>query len=111
HVLAAPAAARTVRTLVRPGQVVSPGDPLVIIARTGTDDTGAAVTDLDPGRPRADVEEILARHRVTLDAARPEAVAKRHRLGRRTARENIADLVDDGSFVEYGALTIAAQRS
>src|SRR5690606_27062663 len=37
HVLAAPAAARTVRTLVRPGQVVSPGDPLVIIARTGTD--------------------------------------------------------------------------
>ncbi|WP_278264700.1 carboxyl transferase domain-containing protein [Nocardia sp. AG03] len=111
HVLAAPAAARTVRTLVRPGQVVSPGDPLVIIARTGTDDTGAADADLDPGRPRADVEEILARHRVTLDAARPEAVAKRHRLGRRTARENIADLVDDGSFVEYGALTIAAQRS
>lgn len=111
HVLAAPVAARTVRTLVTPGQVVSPGDPLVIIAHTGADDTGDARADLDPGRPRADVEEILARHRVTLDESRPEAVAKRHRLGRRTARENIADLVDDGSFVEYGALTIAAQRS
>ena len=34
-----------------------------------------------------------------------------HEQGRRTARENIADLVDEGSFVEYGALTVAAQRS
>ncbi len=30
--------------------------------------------------------------------------------GNRTARENLADLVDDGSYVEYGALAIAAQR-
>ncbi|MBE2263579.1 MAG: carbamoyl-phosphate synthase large subunit, partial [Burkholderiaceae bacterium] len=29
----------------------------------------------------------------------------------RTARENIADLCDDGSFIEYGALAVAAQRS
>ncbi|MDQ2628746.1 MAG: carbamoyl-phosphate-synthetase, partial [Actinomycetota bacterium] len=50
-------------------------------------------------------------HRLTRDAGRPEAVAKRHRHGRRTARENIADLVDPGSFVEYGALALAAQRS
>jgi acetyl-CoA carboxylase carboxyltransferase component len=45
-----------------------------------------------------------------LDARRGEAVAKRHRLGLRTARENVADLVDEGSFVEYGALAVAAQR-
>jgi acetyl-CoA carboxylase carboxyltransferase component len=31
-------------------------------------------------------------------------------VGRRTARENVADLVDDGSFVEYGPVVIAAQR-
>ncbi|WP_316573446.1 acetyl-CoA carboxylase family protein [Nocardia canadensis] len=111
HVLAAPAAARTVRVLVRPGQVVAPGDPLVIIAPTGADATGAAQAELDPARARADVDEIRARHRVTLDEARPDVVAKRHRLGRRTARENIADLVDPGSFVEYGALAVAAQRS
>ena len=49
--------------------------------------------------------------RCTLDAARPEAKAKRHALGLRTARENIADLCDDGSFIEYGALAVAAQRS
>ncbi|MFI6570216.1 acetyl-CoA carboxylase family protein [Nocardia fluminea] len=111
HVLTAPDAARTVRVLVRPGQVVAPGDPLVVITRTGADDTGGARTELDPGRARADVEEIHARHLVTLDESRPAAVAKRHGLGRRTARENIADLVDAGSFVEYGALTFAAQRS
>ncbi|NEW54011.1 carbamoyl-phosphate-synthetase, partial [Nocardia cyriacigeorgica] len=39
----------------------------------------------------------------------PDAVAKRRRLRRRTARENIADLVDADSFVEYGGLAVAAQ--
>jgi acetyl-CoA carboxylase carboxyltransferase component len=44
------------------------------------------------------------------DANRPEAVARRRSRGQRTARENVADLLDDdGSFVEYGALAIAAQ--
>ena len=54
---------------------------------------------------------MAQRHLLTRDEGRAEAVAKRHNKGRRTARENIADLVDDGSFVEYGALAIAAQRS
>ncbi|MGW6622562.1 carboxyl transferase domain-containing protein [Nocardia sp. NPDC055002] len=111
HVAASPDAARAVRVLVRPGQVVAPGDPLVIITRTGADESGGAHTELDPDRVRADVDEIRARHLVTLDESRPAAVDKRHRLGRRTARENIADLVDEGSFVEYGALAFAAQRS
>src|SRR5215475_10956731 len=59
---------------------------------------------------RADLAEVLARHEIGLDAARPEAVARRHGTGLRTARENLADLCDPDSFVEYGALTIAAQR-
>ncbi len=46
----------------------------------------------------------------TTDAGRPDAVEKRRRTGQRTARENVADLVDEGTFVEYGALAIAAQR-
>ena len=61
--------------------------------------------------PRADLQEVLTRHAFTLDAQRPEAVAKRHALGFRTARENLADLCDAGSFIEYGALAIAAQRT
>jgi acetyl-CoA carboxylase carboxyltransferase component len=53
----------------------------------------------------------LDRHAPTLDANRPQAVARRHALSQRTARENIADLCDADSFMEYGALAVAAQRS
>jgi acetyl/propionyl-CoA carboxylase alpha subunit/acetyl-CoA carboxylase carboxyltransferase component len=112
HVLVAPDALRTVRSLVTPGQVVGTGDPLLVFTRTGAGADGesiAAAVDLD--RSRADLDEVAERHLLTLDEGRQAAVAKRHRQGRRTARENIADLVDAGSFVEYGALAIAAQRS
>lgn len=112
HVLAAPDALRTVRILVTPGQVVGTGDPLLVFTRTGPAvgaESGTATMELD--RPRADLEEVRRRHLLTLDEGREAAVAKRHNQGRRTARENIADLVDPGSFVEYGALAIAAQRS
>ena len=60
---------------------------------------------------RVDLQRFKQRMAYTADAARPEAVAKRHALGMRTARENIAALVDPGTFVEYGALAVAAQRS
>ena len=60
---------------------------------------------------RADLQKLLDRQALTLDASRPEAVAKRHAQGMRTARENLADLCDAGSFMEYGALAVAAQRS
>ncbi|MBD5605270.1 MAG: carbamoyl-phosphate synthase large subunit, partial [Candidatus Eremiobacteraeota bacterium] len=46
----------------------------------------------------------------TADAARPDAVSRRHASGGRTARENVADLCDPGSFVEYGGLLLPAQR-
>jgi acetyl-CoA carboxylase carboxyltransferase component len=59
--------------------------------------------------PRADLQKLQDRLAFTHDAARPEAVAKRHASGLRTARENIADLCDPDSFVEYGALAVAAQ--
>lgn len=59
---------------------------------------------------RPDLAELLRRRALTEDAARPDAVARRHAAGGRMARENIADLVDAGSFVEYGRFAIAAQR-
>jgi acetyl-CoA carboxylase carboxyltransferase component len=58
---------------------------------------------------RADLHKLQSRLAFTQDAQRPEAVAKRHATGLRTARENIADLCDPDSFVEYGALAVAAQ--
>ncbi len=62
------------------------------------------------GEGRDDLAELLARRALTEDAARGEAVERRHAAGGRTARENVADLVDPGSFVEYGRYAIAAQR-
>ena len=47
----------------------------------------------------------------TLDEQRADAQAKRHSKGYRTARENVEDLVDEDSFLEYGQLAVAAQRS
>ena len=60
---------------------------------------------------RADLEAVRERHAVGLDAARPEAVARRRKRGRRTARENLAELVDEGTYVEYGPLLFAAQET
>jgi acetyl/propionyl-CoA carboxylase alpha subunit/acetyl-CoA carboxylase carboxyltransferase component len=111
HVLTAPDAVRTVRTLVAAGQVIGTGDPVVVFTRTGDSAGAEDVAALDLERRRADLEEVRRRHLLTLDEGRPKAIAKRHNQNRRTARENVADLVDPGSFVEYGALAVAAQRS
>jgi acetyl-CoA carboxylase carboxyltransferase component len=60
---------------------------------------------------REDLADVVRRQALARDEARPDAVAKRHAAGHRTARENVADLCDPGSFVEYGSLALAAQRS
>ncbi len=58
---------------------------------------------------REDLLTVLARRALTEDAARPEAVARLHDRGGRTAREHIGAVVDPGSFVEYGRFVTAAQ--
>jgi acetyl-CoA carboxylase carboxyltransferase component len=65
----------------------------------------------DPIAERPDLAELRARTAATLDHARPEAVARRRKTGQRTARENVEDLVDPGSFAEYGGLALAAQHA
>ena len=59
---------------------------------------------------RPDLAEVIERHSFGLDERRPEAVARRQQKNQRTARANIEDLCDPGRFIEYGALTMAAQR-
>ena len=111
HVVEAPASGVVRHIAVVQGDTVPEGHPLVFIeARTLelSDEQISAHVDLD--YVRADLAETQQRHAVTLDAARPDAVARRRKTGQRTARENIADLCDPGTFVEYGALAIAAQR-
>src|SRR6266516_2139452 len=93
------------------GATVTAGDVLVVLDESGADAAEQAQAgDVPLDHVRPDLEEVRERHRIGLDEGRPEVTARRHAAGRRTARENIADLADPGSFTEYGALTIAAQR-
>ena len=87
------------------GQVLVHITPGVIADVTATEASATAETG-----ERADLARYRERRHLTTDDARPEAVARRAAKGQRTARANIADLVDDGSFMEYGSFAIAAQR-
>ncbi|MBM3676064.1 MAG: biotin carboxylase [Actinobacteria bacterium] len=112
HVVGAPTAGAVDAVRVALGATVVEGEELARIRPgTGAVDTAAAATNADLDTIRADLSEVFDRRATVLDAARPEAVAKRHRLGRRTARENVDDLCDPGTFLEYGALAVAAQRA
>lgn len=81
---------------------ISPG----VIETNDTTDLAEIVTSAT----RADFVRYEQRRQLTTDAARPDAVARRHNKGQRTARENVADLLDAESFVEYGSFAVAAQR-
>jgi acetyl/propionyl-CoA carboxylase alpha subunit/acetyl-CoA carboxylase carboxyltransferase component len=65
--------------------------------------------DLDHVSPA--LAEVLERRQWTLDERRPDAVARRHGRGQRTARENVDDLLDADRRVEYGGFGLAQQRS
>ncbi|MEU6161204.1 carboxyl transferase domain-containing protein [Streptomyces sp. NPDC047130] len=111
HLVTAPCSGRLHALRVRPGVTVAEGDVLALLDPSDVG-TGEAVAEerVDPDEVRADLAEAIARHAFGLDENRPEAVARRHAGGRRTARENIADLCDEDSFTEFGALALAAQR-
>ncbi len=59
---------------------------------------------------RKDLEAFQQRKAFLQDENRPEAIAKRHAKGYRSARENITDLCDENSFLETGSLIVAGQR-
>ena len=93
------------------GDAVFAGHVLVVLEPAEVDASVAdAAEDVDLDQIRDDLAEVIARHDIGLDEHRPDAVAKRRKLGKRTARENIGDLLDDGSLIEYGPLMVAAQR-
>lgn len=111
HVVRAGEAGTVRAVAAAPGDTVAEGAPLLFVEPGEAGGDHAAEEDeADLDAIRADLAETLRRHETGLDASRPEAVAKRHARGHRTARENIADLCDPGTFAEYGALAIAAQR-
>jgi acetyl/propionyl-CoA carboxylase alpha subunit/acetyl-CoA carboxylase carboxyltransferase component len=112
HGVTTACAGRITSVLVDVGDVVAEGQPLVAVMPDAAADTASAsvAVSVDPAHIRPDLASVMRRHEIGLDASRTDAVARRHGRGHRTARENIADLVDADSFVEFGPLAIAAQR-
>ena len=111
HVVTAAVSGIVQRLGVEEGDTVYEGHPLIYLeaGEIAAPEAGHDAT-LDLDRIRPDLQEVYERKAKGLDENRPRAVAKRRGTGHRTARENIADLCDEGSFVEYGSLVIAGQR-
>ena len=111
HVIQAPQSGTIESLNADLGAAIFENHPLIILApgavSVSATDTEEAL-DLDYIRP--DLAEAYERHSFGLDENRPEAVAKRRKTNHRTARENLSDICDPGTFVEYGSLAIAAQR-
>ncbi len=111
HIVAAERGGVVRKVLVDADAMVAAGDLLVLLEPAEHAELArAAVEEASLDAIRPDLAEVMQRHAFGLDENRPEAVAKRRKTGQRTARENIANLVDEGTLVEYGALVIAAQR-
>ncbi len=111
HAIDSPGDGTVAEVFVVVGETVMAGAPLVTVGPgVSIPRVQDSVVTEDSSKVRPDLAEVQARHEIGLDAARPQAVERRRAVGRRTARENVADLVDEGSFVEYGPLVIAAQR-
>ena len=109
HVVEAPEAVEVVAVEVAVGDTVREGQ---VLARVRSATVAVAATlDAPTSGERSDVAALRSRRAKLDDASRPEAVAKRRERGRRTARENVADLFDDGSAREYGGFAVAAQRA
>ena len=112
HEIRSPARGYVRRIAVEAGETIYEGHALLFVEEADVEVKGAAVEekiDLDHIRP--DLAEYFERRAMTLDDKRPEAVARRRKTNQRTARQNLDDLVDPGSFIEWGAFAIASQRT
>nr|WP_315593125.1 carboxyl transferase domain-containing protein [uncultured Cupriavidus sp.] len=112
HAIAAECGGRVVDLRLEKGAMASENQILIVLEEAEADGVAVdAARKVDPHAIRADLQRVLDRHAYLDDANRTSAVAKRHARGQRTARENLADLCDADTFVEYGALALAAQAS
>ncbi len=111
HVVSADQAGVVSSISTKAGATVAKGQLLLQLEERETlEEAESANVAIALDEIREDLATVQARHAMGLDENRPEAVKRRRKTGQRTARENLADLVDPGTFVEYGALVIAAQR-
>ena len=111
HLVTAPHGGRVTRVAAEAGATLMQDEAILYLEPAEIDAHDVAEEeDVDLDHIRPDLAELIERHAITLDENRPASVERRRKTNQRTARENIAQLVDEGSFVEYGSLAIAAQR-
>ena len=111
HLVTAPHGGRVTMVAAEAGVTLMQDEAILYLEPAEIDAHDVAEEeDVDLDHIRPDLAELIERHAITLDENRPASVERRRKTNQRTARENIAQLVDDGSFVEYGSLAIAAQR-
>ncbi len=111
HIIIAPVSGVVSNIPVTVGAAAFEEDALIVIEKSSHQ--GEQVSEeaqFNIESVRKDLSLLLERKAQNLDDARPTAVAKRHKKGGRMARENIYDLLDEGSFLEYGSLAVAAQK-
>jgi acetyl-CoA carboxylase carboxyltransferase component len=113
HVVVAEVTGTIASLAVTVGDAVIRGDLLVQVDEVDLPATSAPDTTsrAEGARIRPELTDLLRRRALVTDDGRPDAVARRHATAHRTARENVEDLCDLGSFIEYGPLVIAAQRA
>ena len=109
HNIPAPVSGIVREVTLSAGETIFENTPIVFIEPQTVEGEYQAEDKADYDEIRPDLEEILHFQKLTKDESRPEATAKRHDAGHRTARENIYDLCDEGSFVEYGPLVTASR--
>ena len=111
HLVTAPHGGRVTKVAAEAGVTLMQDEAILYLEPAEIDAHDVAEEeDVDLDHIRPDLAELIERHAITLDENRPASVERRRKTNQRTARENIAQLVDEGSFVEYGSLAIAAQR-
>jgi acetyl/propionyl-CoA carboxylase alpha subunit/acetyl-CoA carboxylase carboxyltransferase component len=111
HLVMAEQGGRVTKLVAGDGVTLLHGEPILYLEPLDVAAGSAAMeAEIDLDHIRPDLAEMLARQANTRDENRPASVERRRNTNQRTARENIAQLVDDGSFIEYGSLAIAAQR-
>ena len=120
HEICTPNSGQVLQCFVKKGDLIRADEPLFEVAAQDQEVESIPTTaasaalkrseDTNTAIPRPELVAMQSRIAMTLDQARPQAVQKRHALTLRTARENLMDLCDPDSFVEFGALTFAAQE-
>jgi acetyl/propionyl-CoA carboxylase alpha subunit/acetyl-CoA carboxylase carboxyltransferase component len=111
HLVTAPHGGRVTKIAADAGVTLMQDEPILYLEPAEIDAHDVAEEeDFDLDHIRPDLAELIERRAITRDENRPGSVERRRKTNQRTARENIAHLVDEGSFVEYGSLAIAAQR-